>query len=312
MCRAACHYAGVTEICFGASLADLHALTGSELAGRSDRSVTHLSMSGGYGATECLDLLRPGRPGGRADGRAVRRHRRAVPAEQALAAAHLGRGAHLSWPGRRCRGLRVLDLACGEGFYSRGAGRARRAVVGVDISPAMIALAREAEERQTPLGIDYRCADVAELPELGQFDLVWPRILLHYARDRAGAACRHGRNIARCLPEGGRFVTLNENPAQPEETEGDYARYGFGKSVARPLEEGASDHLSDAVRPRHVQLRGALVLRADLRARVARRGFSRHRVAGAAARSAGRGGPGRGVLRAYLARPPVLALECRR
>jgi toxoflavin synthase len=42
----------------------------------------------------------------------------------------------------------VLDLACGEGFYTRllrqtGAGR----VVGVDLSAGMIALARQEEAR---------------------------------------------------------------------------------------------------------------------------------------------------------------------
>jgi trans-aconitate methyltransferase len=51
------------------------------------------------------------------------------------------------------RAKSVLDLACGEGFYSRhlirwGAAR----VVGVDSSPAMVALARAAE-RAEPVGV---------------------------------------------------------------------------------------------------------------------------------------------------------------
>src|SRR4051794_5212534 len=57
------------------------------------------------------------------------------------------------------RGKSVLDLACGEGFYTRqlkqrGAAR----VAGVDISEQMIALAR-AEEARKPLGIDYYVQD---------------------------------------------------------------------------------------------------------------------------------------------------------
>ena len=53
-------------------------------------------------------------------------------------------------------GKKVLDVACGEGFYARklrhwGAGE----VVGIDLSEAMIRLALDQEERH-PLGITYR------------------------------------------------------------------------------------------------------------------------------------------------------------
>src|SRR5210317_1307221 len=69
-------------------------------------------------------------------------------------------------------GLSVLDLACGEGFYTR---RIREAgatsVKGVDISPQMIRLA-EMMEAEQPLGVDYLCADVATMEVQGTFDLV--------------------------------------------------------------------------------------------------------------------------------------------
>ncbi len=56
----------------------------------------------------------------------------------------------------KVRGKSVLDLACGEGFYSRlvrerGAAR----VVGVDLSSGMIGLGIAAE-KESPLGIEYR------------------------------------------------------------------------------------------------------------------------------------------------------------
>ena len=52
-------------------------------------------------------------------------------------------------------GVKALDLACGEGFYTRklkhaGAGE----VLGVDVSAEMIRLA-EAEERARPAGCRY-------------------------------------------------------------------------------------------------------------------------------------------------------------
>src|SRR3954454_21303205 len=68
-------------------------------------------------------------------------------------------------------GLAVVDLACGEGVYTRrvreeGAGR----VLGVDLSREMIALAR-AEEEAEPLGIEYLQHDVKDLTLSPPFDL---------------------------------------------------------------------------------------------------------------------------------------------
>src|SRR3954453_23146304 len=53
-------------------------------------------------------------------------------------------------------GKAVIDLACGEGYYTRELRRRGAArVVGVDLSHGMIALA-EAEEARQPLGVEYR------------------------------------------------------------------------------------------------------------------------------------------------------------
>src|SRR5262249_50052645 len=70
------------------------------------------------------------------------------------------------------RGKAVLDLACGEGFYSRqlkerGAARGP----GVDLSEGMIDLARSQEARE-PMGIEYIVADAKELRLAEDFDLV--------------------------------------------------------------------------------------------------------------------------------------------
>ena len=64
-------------------------------------------------------------------------------------------------------GKAVIDLACGEGYYTRALrqqGAAR--IVGVDLSRAMIGLA-EAEEAQRPLGVEYRVGDVRTLEVSG-------------------------------------------------------------------------------------------------------------------------------------------------
>src|SRR5579871_371515 len=69
-------------------------------------------------------------------------------------------------------GKSVLDLACGEGFYSRFIKRAGASrVVGVDLSGGMIELARE-QERSEPLGVSYLVHDAATLDLGEKFDLV--------------------------------------------------------------------------------------------------------------------------------------------
>ena len=57
------------------------------------------------------------------------------------------------------RGLQVLDVACGEGFYTRLIReRGAKAVTGVDLSQGMIDLARS-QEAAHQLGISYLVGD---------------------------------------------------------------------------------------------------------------------------------------------------------
>lgn len=209
------------------------------------------------------------------------------------------------------RGLRVLDLGCGEGHYARQLAVAGAAsVTGVDTSPAMIELARAAEAK-APLGIDYLCSSVQKMPELGGFDVVLGAYLLHYAEDVAdlGLMCRR---VAAHVAPGGRFVGLNENPDQPEERCAAYAQYGFSKRPHSPRREGSTITYTMAS--------GRTMLRFDVR------WYSRHCYAQALS-AAGFGevhwhplrlDPAAAAVhpaaywREYLENPPVLALECRR
>ena len=109
-------------------------------------------------------------------------------------------------------GKRVLDLACGFGFYTkqlkqRGAAQ----VVGVDISPEMVRLAR-AKEQEDPTGVEYRVGDAIHLPLLGPFDLVTAVYLLNYAmsKDQMLGMCRSAYDN---LAAGGRFVAYTVNAA---------------------------------------------------------------------------------------------------
>jgi len=83
---------------------------------------------------------------------------------------------------RDVRTKSVLDLACGEGMYTRTIKREGAAsIVGIDISEKMIARARLLEKEQ-PLGIEYLIRDVTELEQIGLFDIVTAVYLFPYAQ----------------------------------------------------------------------------------------------------------------------------------
>lgn len=150
-------------------------------------------------------------------------------------------------------GKSVLDLACGEGTYSRIAKRAGATrVVGVDLSETMIGFARQ-EEARAPLGIEYLVRDVCELGRVGEFDLVLASYLLNYARTE-----EHLRQmctvIAANLRPGGRFIAMNNNPEQTAETFEQVRRYGFTKRVQQPsLQEGSPITIIIVVEGREIQ-----------------------------------------------------------
>lgn len=129
------------------------------------------------------------------------------------------------------RGKTVLDLACGTGAYTRmfaEAGAAR--VVGVDISEPMLEFGRAAEKAR-PLGIEYYHSDVADLPDLGEFNIVAAVYLLHYSpsEDHIAKVCAR---IASHLKPGGRFVSAVLNP-DLDHGKLAYGQYGFTGEVVR-------------------------------------------------------------------------------
>lgn len=135
-------------------------------------------------------------------------------------------------------GKSVLDMACGEGFYSRmlrqrGAAR----VTGVDLSEEMIQLARQQEAAQQ-LGVEYLVGDAREATLAEPVDLVVAAYLLNYAatREQLQSLCE---SIARCLQPGGRFVTVNCSPLLNFPAAPSYRKYGFETRVCGDWKEGA-------------------------------------------------------------------------
>jgi 2-polyprenyl-3-methyl-5-hydroxy-6-metoxy-1,4-benzoquinol methylase len=100
----------------------------------------------------------------------------------------------LTWHGYLFRpGVRVLDLACGEGRHALRAAQRGAQVVGVDIDEAKLETAREAAERLA-VTADFRSVDLTgEWPDLGVFDVVLMFDYLDRARiDAVKALVRPG------------------------------------------------------------------------------------------------------------------------
>ena len=110
------------------------------------------------------------------------------------------------------RGKSLLDLACGDGFYTRRfrAECGADPVMGIDLSPKQIERA-EAIERREPLGIEYRVGDVMSLRPERRFDIVTAIHLLHYLESAAELESAL-RGIYEALCDGGHFVTMIANP----------------------------------------------------------------------------------------------------
>ena len=98
-------------------------------------------------------------------------------------------------------GRRTLDLGCGEGRVGAELARRGHHVVGVDSSPAMVAMARERHEAVV--------ADAADLPfEDGSFDLVVAYMSVMNLDDPEAGV----REAARVLEPGGRFCSAVVHP----------------------------------------------------------------------------------------------------
>lgn len=135
------------------------------------------------------------------------------------------------------RGRSVLDLACGEGIYSRKLKFCQASTVtGVDISSEMIELS-EVEEKKNPLGISYLTADASSLGKLGEFDVVLGAYLLCYARSRK-QLIEMCQSIYRNLRPGGKFVGVTDNPEKSRSYDLLYRKYGFTRVTPAKLQEG--------------------------------------------------------------------------
>lgn len=125
----------------------------------------------------------------------------------------------------------ILDLACGDGYYTRlmkqqGAAR----VIGVDISAEMINRAR-AIEATMPLGIVYQVGDATQLGQIGQFDAVTSVSLFPYASTEQTLTAM-GQTMYDNLRPGGQMTSITFNPNLSVAGLDCYGRYGLRLTAA--------------------------------------------------------------------------------
>ncbi|NWA34610.1 class I SAM-dependent methyltransferase [Pseudomonas sp. C6002] len=104
-------------------------------------------------------------------------------------------------------GLKVVDLGCGYGWFSRWAQeQGAEQVLGLDVSQKMLA---RAKEMTSSSAITYGIADLEklDLPD-ATFDLAYSSLAFHYIVDLKGLFAR----IHQALVPGGRLVFSIEHP----------------------------------------------------------------------------------------------------
>jgi SAM-dependent methyltransferase len=149
------------------------------------------------------------------------------------------------------RGLGVLDLGCGFGWFCRWAReQGATEVLGIDVSEKMLARAR-ADTRDR--AIVYRQADMEHLQLApASFDLIYSSLALHYI-ERLGDLLAQ---IHRALVPGGRFVFSAEHPVFTAPAEPGWSMTAGGRktwALDGYLEEGprSTDWLAKGVIKQH-------------------------------------------------------------
>jgi SAM-dependent methyltransferase len=145
-------------------------------------------------------------------------------------------------------GARLLDLCCGPGWYSIELARLGFEVVGIDVNPEYIRLARQLSD-QKGTDVEFLVGDMREIPFVGRFDLVINigTSFGFFADDTEDY--RVVEQVARSLRSGGSFVLEMANR--------DYLLKHFVRRDWKRLEDGSVrllerdfDHIASRIKTR--------------------------------------------------------------
>ena len=130
------------------------------------------------------------------------------------------------------KGASVLDLGCGYGWHCKfAAEQGARQVLGIDLSPRMIAVARQ---RNRGAGILYRVCGIEEYeyPEAA-WDCVVSNLALHYIQDLDFVF----EQVHRTLKPGGTFLFNIEHPVFTAGVGQDWAYGADGTPLYWPIDQ---------------------------------------------------------------------------
>ena len=144
----------------------------------------------------------------------------------------------------------VLDVGTGTGRMLELLGPQASRAVGLDISPAMLSVARANLDRAGVRNVQLRQGDIYALPpDQTNFALIVFHQVLHFLDDPARAL----REAARLLAPGGRLLVIDLAPHQDERLRAEFAhrRLGFGSDeVAGFLRDAGLDpHSFEQLQP---------------------------------------------------------------
>jgi ubiquinone/menaquinone biosynthesis C-methylase UbiE len=108
-------------------------------------------------------------------------------------------------------GDRVLDLACGGGIIVCAFAPEVKHATGIDMTPAMLARARQLAAEKGLANVSWEQGDVGSLPYAdGAFDIVVTRFSMHHFRDPLLVL----REMVRVCAPGGRVVVVDMHASE--------------------------------------------------------------------------------------------------
>ncbi len=107
---------------------------------------------------------------------------------------------------------RVLDVGCGEGFYSIYLASKGFDVVGVDLSEKAIEYAKQ-NAKKAGVNIKFLAMGILDLKE-EKFDFVFEWSIMHHMEPSRRS--KYVENIARVLNKGGKYLSVSFNVKSPE------------------------------------------------------------------------------------------------
>ncbi len=242
MCLTACHWAKIDRIFYGLSMEDeirtglstitIPAATMNEMGG------FHLSIKGGLLRDEMLDVVEyflNSKIENRTDYNQIAKQYEKT--KDSLVRKHIESFTLLNKIGAVAN-QSILDLGCGEGHYGRiFKGNGAKRVVGLDISSAMIQIARQ-KELQESLGIEFKVCNLLDFQESEKFDIAVSVNVLHYARTREELR-KMCQTIYDSLEVNGHLFAIVESTTQDISLYANYKKYGIIKSIQTPIQDGS-------------------------------------------------------------------------